>query len=98
MASMNAPMPELILHDGKPSTAEPAEAAEKANEKKNRSARFLGALGVLCGESGSRLRPGDERIAVGAPACAWDHACEPEATEFVPANLRGHTCPGRGRR
>jgi len=44
-------MPESILHDGKQSTAERAEAAEKANGKKNRSPRFLGALGVLCGES-----------------------------------------------
>src|ERR1700680_2232960 len=50
MASMKAPMPASILHDGQgnqpPSTRRQPRTAGKKNPKK-----FLGVLGVLCGES-----------------------------------------------
>src|SRR5580692_12776912 len=97
MASMNAPMPELILHDGKRVQRTGALVSQHAG-RDERDAALRAGLDSRGRLSPLRPRLGDVRIAVSAPACAWDHACALEADGFVPADRRAHTFPGPGKR
>src|ERR1039458_10848665 len=104
MASMNAPMPalilhemilhEMILHDGQAVDRRARRGRRELRSKKIQRS-FLGALCALCGEMPgwfqTTVRPLRSAAAVAwNAACAWVRACAREASGCVPADRRAH--------